>query len=513
MSKPISTHGKCPKCGHDGCYTEWEGGGGHCHSCNFSVRTTDGEAGSDSTKGEVLYDPTITRSETVSYRGLKEGSVKVYGTRTGYLSSGKEERREYPYPSGVKYRYLPKNFSRNKGFVADELFGMDKFAPGSHRTITIVEGEDDAPAAYEMLGASSPVVSLPSASISSALINKCGDYLRSFAEIVVCTDGDDAGKKAATRLATAFPNKVYLVELGAAGLKDACDYHLAGKNKEFFSAWKHRKKYVPSGYWNTPAQFTAILEEDSSTKFFPTPVIDLNNVIRGLPLGHLVVLTGPEGQGKTEVMRLFEHHMLKENPDVTIGVLHMEETRKTCLESYACYELGTNLRDPDHTIPKEDVSAAIRDITKEHNLYLFDFHIDEDPLAILDKVRYLKEACDCQVIFIDPIQQLAYGTRRDQTEEQVLSQISVQLERLANDLNICIVMTTHVNDDGQTRSSRMIGKSASIRIDLTRDHMNPDADIRNTTRLSVSKNRPTGQTGFGGTLRFDPESFTLEEEM
>ena len=57
----------------------------------------------------------------------------------------------------------------------------------------------------------------------------------------------------------------------------------------------------------------------------------------------------------------------------------------------------------------------------------------------------------------------------------------------------------------------MIGKSDSVRIDLKRDHMNPDPDIRNTTTLSVSKNRPTGKTGYGGTLKFDPNTFMLEE--
>jgi len=254
-----------------------------------------------------------------------------------------------------------------------------------------------------------------------------------------------------------------------------------------------------------------ILSETKEHVFYPTPIEALNDKIHGLPLGHLVVLTGPEGQGKTEVMRAFEYNMLKNHPEVTIGQLHMEESKKDSLSTLACYELGVNVRKPDHGVPQKNINEAIRGLTKNHNLFLFDFHIDEDPLAILEKVRYLSVACDCKMIFIDPIQQLAYGTRRDVSEEQVLSQISVQLERLATDLGICIVMTTHVNDDGQTRSSRMIGKSASIRIDLSRDHMSPDPDVSNVTRLSVSKNRPTGGTGYGGSLKFDPDSFTLTE--
>ena len=118
----------------------------------------------------------------------------------------------------------------------------------------------------------------------------------------------------------------------------------------------------------------------------------------------------------------------------------------------------------------------------------------------------------CKYIFIDPIQQLSYGKNSDKTEEQVLSQIAVQLERLATEIDVGIVITAHVNDDGNTRSSRMIGKSASVRIDLHRDHLNEDAEIRNTTTLTVSKNRPMGKTGYGGQLQFNPYTFTLEEK-
>lgn len=444
------------------------------------------------------------------YRGIPSSSVTKYDIKTGIDKDGKHVYRKYTYPNGLdKYRVLPKDFTHNAGFKANRLFGMDKFNAGSSHYITIVEGEDDAPSCYWMLGEKYPVVALPGAGISGDLLRDCHDYINSFKQVIVCTDSDSAGNKAADRLANAFPNKVYRVKMTK--YKDPNEFLTNGCEKDFFNAWQNRDKYVPSGVYNTPSQFNSILRLEESNDYIPTTISDLNDTVKGLMRGHLTVLTGPEGQGKTELLRKFEYDILKNHKDTPIAVLHMEESKKTTLISYACYALKKNVRDPDHTVPVKEIEDAIADLTKGEKLFLFDFGIDEDPIAILDKVRYFATACGVHYIFMDPIQQLSYGKDKDSTEEQILSQVAVQLERLATELNVGIVLTSHVNDDGQTRSSRMIGKSASVRIDLKRDHMNTDPDVRNTTTLSVSKNRPVGKTGYGGTLKFDPETFTLEE--
>jgi len=43
--------------------------------------------------------------------------------------------------------------------------------------------------------------------------------------------------------------------------------------------------------------------------------------------------------------------------------------------------------------------------------------------------------------------------------------------------------------------------------------MSTDEDTRNTTTLTVVKNRPVGPTGFAGQLKFDIDSFTLREKV
>lgn len=461
---------------------------------------------SESYKPETEYEE--VRKE---YRGIKKEAIDKYEIGTSKsLETGEDIRRVYPYPHKDKYRILPKDFSKNLGFTTDHLFGMDKFNAGSSKYLTIVEGEEDAPSAYQMLGHKLPVVALPGAGVSHKLLQNCHEYIDSFQCIVLCTDNDKAGDTAADKIASAFPNKTYRVKLSKHN--DANAFLEAGDAEEFVWAWRNTKeKYVPAGIFNTPDQFKGILKDKEVNTYVPTPIEELNDSIKGIMKGHLTVITAPEGQGKTELLRALEYQVLK-TTDMKIAALHMEESKRTFLLALACYEMNENVRDPDTTVPDGVIEEVIENLTKDERLFLFDFNVDDDPLHILDKVRYFSEACDCDFIFIDPIQQLAYGKDRDSSEERTLSQIAVQLEKLATQFNIGIVLTTHVNDEGQIRSSRMIGKAASVRIDLKRDHLNKDPEIRNTTTLTVSKNRPTSQTGYGGQVLFDPDTFTIREK-
>ena len=155
--KPILSHQDCPHCGHKGCYSIWASGGYLCHSCDA--------------KSSGVTMTTTDRTEeklkevSKSYRSISQKALDKYKITTSVSEEdGSDVRRVYPYPHKDKYRYLPKDFSHNKGFTNDHLFGMDKFNAGSSKFLTIVEGEDDAPSAYDMLGCTYPVVALPGAS-------------------------------------------------------------------------------------------------------------------------------------------------------------------------------------------------------------------------------------------------------------------------------------------------------------------------------------------------------------
>ena len=99
----------------------------------------------------------------------------------------------------------------------------------------------------------------------------------------------------------------------------------------------------------------------------------------------------------------------------------------------------------------------------------------------------------------------------DESKEQMLADLSVRLSKLAAELNVGIVSIGHTNDNGDFKYCRMIGQRASVIVNLSRDKESKEMEERNTTHLHVEKNRPTGEVGSAGKMRFNTDTFTLRE--
>jgi twinkle protein len=125
-------------------------------------------------------------------------------------------------------------------------------------------------------------------------------------------------------------------------------------------------------------------------------------------------------------------------------------------------------------------------------------------------VRFLAAVCGCKYIFLDHITMIVTGFESDD-ERRKLDYVSTKLATMVHDLDFTLFCISHVNDDGQTRGSRNIGKVANLRIDLSRNLTADLEEDRNKTFLTVSKNRYCGKTGPAGVLAFDPDEFLLKE--
>jgi len=499
-------HQQCPHCNHKGCYSyNEEKNVYNCFSCGAKgILHKDYDMNVAYLKKETPSD-----GNYVSMRGISEGTMKDFNVLTF------SDRQEYVYPSGgIKVRRLEdKAFYTKDGFRGDELFGMNFFTAGCSKTVTVTEGELDALSVAQMLKSSyiNPVVSLPSATPSKKLWENCADWLNSFERIVLSVDNDEAGNAVADRMARLFPNKVYRVPHDK--YKDANDFLQAGATQEFKSAWFKPQKHTPENVINTSEQFLSLYHDTPEHQYVPTGIQALDDKILGLMQGHFTVIKAPTGIGKTEVMRYLEYNMLQRG--IPIATWHLEETKLRSLLGLVSYHVGDNLTRRDLIEEKdaeELVVEAIKGITKDENLYQFYLSDGQGADELCDQIRFFSQACDCKFVFFEPIQDVVAGTS-EESKEAMLADLSIRLSKLAAELNVGIVTIAHTNENGDPKYCKMIGQRASVILDLSRDKEADDPEERNTTYISVQKNRPCSEEGRGGKMRFSSDSFTLREVL
>ena len=459
----------------------------------------------------VDYTPkNIEDSGTWKYepiRGINASTMQDFNVRTY------KDRQEYIYPSGgIKVRKLSeKVFYTKDNFRGDELFGMNMFTAGSSKMVTVTEGELDALSVAQMLksGYTTPVVSLPSATPSRKLWENCKEWLDSFEKIVLSVDNDDAGNAVADRMAKLFPNKVYRVPHDK--YKDANEFLQDNATQEFKSSWWNAKKYTPENILNTTDQFLSLYHDTPEHQYVPTGIEALDEKILGLMQGHFTVIKAQTGIGKTEVMRYLEYNFLKRS--IPIAVWHLEETKLRTLLGLVSYELKDNVTRRDLIDDKgveDKVVQAIENITKDELLYQFYLGDGQGSEELIDQIRFFSQACGCKFVFFEPIQDVVAG-RSESTKEELLADLSIRLSKLSAELNVGIVTIAHTNEDGDPKYCKMIGQRASVIIDLQRDKEADNVEDRNTTYLSVQKNRPCSEEGRAGKMRFNMETFTLKE--
>jgi hypothetical protein len=503
---------------------------GHCKSCDLATwnqnevlwakRGKNGKGfrlGDSNNSMDVVEDFTpksiVVAPSGGSYqplRGITTGTMEKYGVKTD------GHKQHYVYPSGgVKTRNLmEKGFSTNKGFPADELFGMNIFPVNSSKIVTITEGELDAMSAWQMLSQGStytnPVVSLPSASPAGKLWEKCKGWLDSFEKIVLSLDNDEPGRKAAERISLMFPRKVFVMNHGS--YKDANDFLKAGDQKSFKSAWWGAKPYKPDDMLVDAEDYLKLFEDSPDFEYFTTGIPELDSKILGINKGYFTVIQAPTGVGKTEVMRYLEWRCLTTS-NFKFALMHLEESKLRSLLGLVSYDMNTNVtlkKFIDEGGRQEDVKASIERLTEGERMLQFSFSPEDGYEALLDKIKYMKAAFDIDYVFFEPIQDLVHGDNK----EGQLADLASRLGTMATELDVGIVTIAHQNKDGDTMYASMIGKKAAFEILLTRDQEADDLTERNRTYIKVGrKNRVGLGNGPAGALDFLHSSYTLTPVM
>jgi len=538
----IKTHQPCPDCGSSDGLAIYDNGT-HCFVCKKSrliskkvldksddlvynspyVKDAWGFVPHEHTKNNlssnninnILPKDTMDSNYTYDYipiRGLILETLKLYDIKTKIDAQGNPVSLGFVYPNkAVKVRNLKeKEFFANGPMSEAACFGTDKFSAGMSKSITITEGEIDAASVYQMLGSKYPSISVRSSSSAKRDCERDHEYINSFDQIYLCFDSDEPGQKALQDVARLFdPNKVFHVRLTK--FKDANDYLVNGAEKEFTNCWYNARKFLPKGIVSGYKDIEEILNKKDKGIVAHFPFKTLDDMAYGIRFGEIVLFTAQEKVGKTEIIRAIEYHLLQ-TTDHNIGIIHLEETEKRSVQGLIGYQLNTPVHLPTGTASMEEQMEAFRKLTKKDGRLHFYTHFgSDDPDAILGVVRYLVAVCGCKFVFLDHITMLVTGFEGDD-ERKKLDYISTRLAMMVKELDFTLFLVSHVNDQGQTRGSRNIGKIADLLLHLERDIQNPSQTIRNQTTLTCRGNRFGGVTGPAGLLQFDPASFQVKEK-
>ena len=172
MSNPplkfVKKYQPCPDCGSSDALSINADGSTKCFSCEeFVARKKNKENFIDQDEITIIREESNQEGvfAPLSDRQISLETAKKYGVRISYDTKGVIAKHHYPYSiDSERTSYKVRNTSKKdfywKGSPKEaQLFGQNLFKEGG-KYITIVEGECDAMAAYELLGSKWAVVSI-----------------------------------------------------------------------------------------------------------------------------------------------------------------------------------------------------------------------------------------------------------------------------------------------------------------------------------------------------------------
>ena len=337
---------------------------------------------------------------------------------------------------------------------------------------------------------------------------------------MICFDGDEAGKRAASQVAEVFGGKCKIFK-HKPELKDACDYLRTKQDGLFRELWWQADQHVPDGIIVGSSLLEEVLRpiEPSDCDY---PYDGINKLTYGIRKGELVTITAGSGLGKSQFVREIVWNVLNKTKD-NLGLMFLEESvRKTAL-SIMSLAANKPLHLPDCEATQLEKEDAFLETLGSDRIYLFDHFGSTSVDNIINRVRYLSKGLGCNYIFLDHIS-IVVSAQASGDERKAIDEIMTKLRMLVQETGIALIVVSHLkrpeskgHEEGaatslaQLRGSGSIAQLSDMVIGLERNGQAEDMKERNTTRVRVLKNRFSGITGPACNLLYSHDTGRMKE--
>ena len=542
------THLSCPFCEHNGCFSINEDWSGYCFSCKeYSKDVREAYEGDidvlitgETNKTQQRQAPLDSSASEVegifgalSDRGITEATAKRYGVKIATDIRGKVIKHYYPYftsneITAVKSRDIgSKQFFWRGSKSNTGLFG-EQIAPKRGKFITVVEGECDAMAGFELFGGKWPVVSIKSGAAGAVKdIKESLEFLEGYESVVLAFDNDKPGRQAARKVARILKPGTARIMTLPNGYKDPNEMLRKNAHAAFVKSFWEAKVYTPSGVLNV---------SDSKDKFkdrekkeaVPYPWSGLNAKLYGLRQGELVTLTGGTGLGKSSVTRELEHWLIKTTQD-NVGIISLEEDWRRTVDGILSIEANARMyidqiREQFSEKEIDKMFDILYDGKNKNRVWIHAHFGTNDIDEIFSKLRFMIVGCECKWIVVDHLHMLV-SSLIEGDERRAIDNIMTRLRSLVEETGAGIILVSHLRRvDGNRghengvetslshlRGSQSIAQLSDCVISLERNQQADDPTEANTTRIRILKSRYTGDVGIATHLVYDRHTGRLNE--
>ena len=537
----VKTQLPCPKCGGSDPVAMNADNSAWCFSCETRFpnyeEATNGTVETKPSDLQTYRNNSMNDAEgsfiALTDRGISVETAKKYGVKAvKNQSSNQIMRHLYPYYvaneiTGYKIREPNKMFSWRGNPQGSGLFGEQLFKSGG-KYITIVEGECDAMAAYELLGSKWPVVSIKNGASGAVRdIKNSLEFLESFDNIIINFDNDKQGSEAATKVARLLsPGKAKILTLPT-DFKDPNDMLRQGRHRSYVSEWWSAKTYTPSGVLNISDNLDKLNNREKKDSV-PYPWAGLNEKLYGLRQGELVTLTGGTGLGKSSITREIEHWLLAQTRD-NVGVIALEEDWRRTVDGVMSIEANARLYidQERESYNKEHYKQIESKLFTGENKDRFWVHAHfgaTDLDEIFSKIRFMIVGCGCKWVIVDHLHMLV-SSATEGDERRTIDSIMTKLRSIVEETGAGMILVSHLrrvegnrgHENGVTvglnhlRGSQSIAQLSDCVIAIERNQQSEDVVESNTTHLRILKSRYTGDVGMATHLIYNKETGRLSE--
>ncbi len=517
----------CEDCGSSDGFALYDDDHGFCFVCGVHVQKVGQRKEMNMTNmSNVVIDMDKFKDTLGDHRGCQERGItkaiaEHFDVRVMYNDKREIEAYCYPYYNAdnrltaYKIRTMPKQFKTVGEFKDVQPFGSQSFGNGGKRLV-ITEGEFDAMAVaqaslnkYKKIY---PVISVASSTnLKSLLLNRT--WIRSFEEVVLFFDNDDAGNKAIREAANIIG--IDKVKIASSTAKDPCELFNQGGYMRVMEAIWDAQPYSPAGIvMGHEAVWEQYLERQSRESIpYPDCLRGINDKTKGMRFGEITLFTSGTGSGKSTVIKEIVLDLLNKSED-KIGMISLEESVGDTAEKFIQMQLRQNLQEYD--VPLEDQERASKEVFGTDRLVLLDHQGSVGDESLIDKIEYMA-LMGCKYLILDHITIAVSEGAEGYSGNEAIDKVMSDLLKITKKHNIWLGIISHLRkglvgsknfEEGKLPSLDDIKGSGSIKqisfdiIGFSRNMTDEDDNVRNTINFTVLKSRFTGKTGPAGAAKY-----------